>query len=53
MVLLVNTLSGLVKFLVHVTCSIGISFGSNITMLYSARRLSSSCESAKLLAVNR
>ena len=53
MVSLVNTLSGLVKFLVRVARNVGISYGSNITMLYSARRLSSSCKSAKLLAVNR
>ena len=51
--LLLNTLSGLVRFLVHVTSKVGMSLGSNITKLYSAKRSSSVCEAARLLVVNR
>ena len=52
-VLLLNMLSGLVRFLVHVAHRVGMSLGSNITIMYSAKKSSRICKAARLLAVNR
>ena len=50
---LLNRLLGQARFLVHVTCRVGISLGSEIAIVYSAKRSSSICKVAKLLVVNR
>ena len=48
-----NTLSGHIRFLVHVVCKVGMSLGSDIIMLKSANRSNRICDAVRLLAVNR